>query len=168
MARSGGRKPLPTELKLIRGTELRRINLSSPEMPGVLKDPPQHLSDSQKIIWRDALSNSPKGLLRAADWSVFMVWVIATDLHDQAQKSLRETGALITVPREVIESTSADGTKTTRTKGAQTYRSPAIALINQQSQIIMRAVQELGFTPVARSRIKMSPSADQPNRFTNN
>ncbi len=144
-----GRKPKPTWLKLVAGNPGRRpLNSSEPLPEGALLDPPDWLTPSQKDIWRAAIENAPPGLLRRIDESVFLVWVIAKDLHRTASERIAQTGTLIRIPH-----------------GPMAVQSPWVSVMNKQAVIMMKAAVELGFTPSSRSRISIEPVRRSRNKF---
>ncbi len=144
-----GRKPKPTWLKLVAGNPGRRpLNNSEPLPEGALVDPPDWLTPSQKDIWQAAIENAPPGLLRRIDESVFLVWVIAKDLHRTASERIAQTGTLIRIPH-----------------GSMAVQSPWVSVMNKQAVIMMKAAVDLGFTPSSRSRISLEPIRIARNKF---
>jgi P27 family predicted phage terminase small subunit len=144
-----GRKPKPTWLKLVGGNPGRRpLNNSEPVPEGALLDPPDWLTPSQKDIWRAAIENAPPGLLRRIDESVFLVWVIAKDLHRTASERIAQTGTLIRMPHSPMA-----------------LQSPWVLVMNKQAAIMIKAAVELGFTPSSRSRISIEPVRASRNKF---
>jgi P27 family predicted phage terminase small subunit len=145
-----GRKPKPTWLKLVAGNPGRRpLNRSEPLPEGALvDDPPDWLTPSQKDIWRAAIENAPPGLLRRIDESVFLVWVIAKDLHRTASERIAQTGTLIRMPHSPMA-----------------LQSPWVLVMNKQAAIMIKAAVELGFTPSSRSRISIEPVRPFRNKF---
>ncbi len=102
---------------------------------GRLAEPPEWLSESQKEIWREAISSSPLGLLRRIDSSALLVWTIACDLQRQALKEQANLGLVVKAPQT-----------------GQPIQSPYLAIINRQGVIMLKAASELGFTPASRPR----------------
>ena len=134
-----GRKPVPTHLKILRGNPgKRRLNSHEPLPEGDLKDPPDWFSDSQKAGWNYAIDHAPDGLLKRLDCSALVAWVVAQDMHRQATEMVARHGLLIRAP----------------VTGAP-IQSPYIPIVNRQATIMLRAAEQLGFTPVARSRVQI-------------
>ena len=80
-----GRKPLPTEIKKLRGTLQKcRTNPHEPQPQGDLVAPPEYMSDGAKQAWRYAIDSAPEHLLRKLDMSVLEVWSCAADLYRKA------------------------------------------------------------------------------------
>lgn len=140
-----GRKPKPTQLKIIEGNPGKRpLNNREPVPTGDLENPPEWLNDSQKEGWKYAIENAPKGLLKKLDQSVLITWVIAEDLHRQATMQLQKTGLLVRTPNT-----------------NQPMQSPYLPIINRQATLMMKAASEMGFTPTSRSRIVLAEEALQ-------
>ena len=132
-----GRKKKPTELKIIQGTFRKdRANLREPKVKGVLSaEPPAHLTDEQKEIWRYALERAPYGLLKPLDLSVMEIWVVAYSLYKDAAIKVRESGQVV------------------RSPSGYPIVNPYLGNLNKQSVIMLKAASEMGFTPSSRSRI---------------
>jgi len=98
--------------------------------------PPGWMTRRQKLLWREAISNAPAGLLALMDAALLTNWVIACDLHRAACEKSARMGLLVKSP----------------TKGLA-MQNPYLPIINRQAEIMMRAGGELGFTPISRSRL---------------
>lgn len=150
-----GRKRTPTELKIITARPGRvGINKNEPQPPGNLLEPPEWMTDSQKAVWTYAIENCPLGMLRRLDLSTLQTWAVAVDAHREAAQKIAQFGML---------------TKTSETNPTP-MQSPYLQVLNKQAQIILRAVQELGFSPVSRTRLSYAPvgdaqAADPAERF---
>ena len=144
-----GRKPKPTWLKVVEGNPGKRpLNDAEPLAAGDLKAPPDWLTDSQRATWNDAVRNAPPGLLRGIDESVFLVWVVAKDLHRDASEKIAKYGAVIKSP--------VTGTA---------MQSPFVSVLNRQAQIMLKAASEMGFSPSSRSRVKVENRIAKGNKF---
>lgn len=145
-----GTKPQPTVLRIINGNPSNRpLNQNEPQPRGNLDIPPDWLTETQKENWRYAISHAPPGLLKRLDRSVLTIWVVAEDAYREASQKIAQHGMLIKAPNT-----------------GQPIQSPYMAIRNRQSQIIMKAAAEMGFTPSSRSQIQVE---QQPsNAFSNN
>lgn len=145
-----GRKPVPTHLKLIRGNPgKRRLNENEPIPEGDLNAPPTWMSKSQRAGWRYAIANAPPGLLKRLDRSVLSAWVVAEDLHRTASQMLDKHGLLIKAPNTGLP-----------------IQSPYLPVANRQATIMLKAAEQLGFSPGSRSRVQIESDArDRPNAF---
>lgn len=144
-----GGKPKPTYLRMLEGNAGKRaLNDHEPKPTIPLTDPPDSLSDRQKEIWRRALEQAPAELLKSVDESVFKVWVVACDFHDQANTMVNKAGVFM------------------KTKAGTPIQNPWMAVVNRQSLIMMRAAAEMGFTPSARSRVKVESPQGASSKFS--
>jgi len=148
-----GRKPTPTALRLIAGNPSGRpMNKDEPEPLTELYAPPETMSPSQQAIWRHAIENAPKGLLRGLDSQLLSIWVVAADLHQTARQQIQTFGLMVKSPTQGIP-----------------MQSPYVPILNKQAEIMMKAASELGFSPTSRSRITLAGGGKQAvNRFSNN
>jgi P27 family predicted phage terminase small subunit len=133
-----GRKPTPSRLKALRGNPGKRaLPKNEPKPAGELNAPPDWLTPNQQSGWTYALDNAPRGLLKALDRSVLVAWVIAEDLHRRAAEELERSGALLVkAPNTGLP-----------------IQSPYLPIINKQAQIMIKAAEQLGFSPAARPRL---------------
>jgi len=106
---------------------------------GDLSDPPAWMSRSQKSGWRYAIRNAPEGLLKLLDRSTLTTFIVAESLHSQAAEALERDGLL---------QTTSNGVK---------VQSPHLAILNRQAIIMLRAVEQLGFSPASRGRVHVIP-----------
>ena len=135
----GGRKPLPTQVKQIKGTlQPCRTNYHEPIPEGLLVEPPDYMPEGAKAAWRYALECAPPALIRKLDMSVLEIWACAADLYRQAQAGIGKTGLLVKAPHSGVP-----------------MQSPYLAIANKQAQIMTKAAIEMGFTPASRSRISI-------------
>jgi P27 family predicted phage terminase small subunit len=102
-------------------------------------DPPEWLTPSQKAGWNYAVENAPRGLLKKLDQSVLVAWVVAEDLHRQATTMVARFGLLTKAPNT-----------------GQPMQSPYLPVLNKQALIMLRAAEQLGFSPVSRPRAQVS------------
>lgn len=139
-----GRKPLPSHMRVITGNAGRRpINTDEPTPTApIAPDAPRHLTPRQQEIYAEARATAPEGLLGNLDESVFIAWVVAYDLHQQYNDDVGKYGRWV------------------KAKGAPTgmAANPAIAQLNKQAKILQSLAAEMGFSPSARSRVKVDPN----------
>lgn len=136
-----GRKPKPTDLKVVQGTFTKKDERRRNREPVVSKNldqPPEWFTESQKSSWDYAILNAPAGLLKRLDKSVLTAWVVAEDLHRFASKQLQTEGVVFVSP-----------------KGYQ-IQSPYVGILNTQAAMMMKCASEMGFTPTSRSRIVLA------------
>lgn len=140
----------PTELLKLRGsfnpTLHGRERQFEPIALGELADeePPPDLTDTQEDIWRYAIANMPRGVMKRIDRDVLRIWVEATDRHNTArlmQAMLDQDSKL----KLLIK--TPDGFAP----------SPYNDILDKTAKTMIRVAQELGFSPAARPRIKADP-----------
>jgi len=150
-----GRRPKPTALHKLQGTfhsGKHRDRQFEPIAEGDLVEPPVDLTDSQQDIWRYAVLNMPKGVVKLIDRDILRVWVEASDRHNTAramQAMLDRDGGplklLVKGPKGLIAS-------------------PYNKILDKTAETMCRVAQELGFSPAARPRLRVvrQASADAP------
>lgn len=143
----GGRPPKPTALHKLHGTFRQdrqgKRRKGEPKPVGDLQAAPTWFTDSQREGWDYAIQHSPAGLLKMIDRGMLVLWVEAEDRHriatmTQAQLNLRSPTApfLVKSPIGMVPS-------------------PYVDIIDRAAKIMFRASDAMGFSPVARPRIRM-------------
>jgi len=135
---------------MIRGNPGKRsLNDNEPIPEGDLADAPDWMSESQKTGWNYAIENAPAGLLKKLDRSVLAAWVVAEDLHRRAAEMIEKFGILTKAPNTGLP-----------------IQSPYLPVVNKQAQIMLKAAEQLGFSPATRSRIQIpEPAASRCNKW---
>jgi P27 family predicted phage terminase small subunit len=143
-----GRKPTPLGLRILRGNpSKRKLPKDTPIPEGDLNHPPEWMSRSQKSGWRYAIRNAPAGLLTRLDRSTLTTFIVAESLHRQAAEAIEKYGLLIKTPNT-----------------NSVMQTPHLAILNRQAIIMLRAVEQLGFSPVARGRVHVAPTV-KPSKW---
>ena len=165
-----GRKPIPTLLKLVSATQRKhRANPAEPQPAGELLAPPEQMTDAQKEVWRYAIGNAPKGLLRFLDRDLFASWVMAVAEINLAEASLATEGPVVKKGGDQRITINPDGTQVKTVRSATMVPSPWTRIRNEAFQRMVKATSELGFSPTSRSRITLAgANAKEANRFSNN
>jgi P27 family predicted phage terminase small subunit len=133
-----GPRPTPTHLKLVRGNPgKRRLNTREPKPRGDLFEAPDWFDDEQREWWTYAIANAPKGLLKRLDREALVVWATAASEHRRAVRKVREIGQVV------------------KTSNGNAVQNPYLPIMNKQAMIMLRAAEQMGFTPAARSRIQL-------------
>jgi P27 family predicted phage terminase small subunit len=105
-------------------------------------DAPADLSEAQREIWNHAIANMTPGIIRSIDTQALLAWVLACDLHRQARIQQNRTTLLVNAsPRD---------------PNSMPIQSPLLAIINRQAIIMLRAAEQMGFTPTSRPRLAMT------------
>jgi P27 family predicted phage terminase small subunit len=139
-----GRKPVPSPVLRTRGTFRRARHdgrAVEPLAPGDLRKPPLHLTESQRELWLFAVANAPANILRSVDYGVLSAYVVALDHHKQATELQARIDQGAALP---LLSKAKDGTP---------IPSPYLRVIQRAADVVLRCASELGFTPIARTRL---------------
>src|ERR1700736_2127109 len=96
------------------------------------------MTESQKQGWSYAIENAPQGLLKKLDRSVLVAWAIAEDLHRRASEMVEKFGILTKAPNTGIP-----------------MQSPYLPIVNKQAHLMLKAAEQLGFSPASRSRVQL-------------
>ena len=157
-----GRKPKPTHLRLITGNAgKRRINKHEPKPSGHLTEPPDWFTPAQIETWRHAIANAPAGLLRKLDRGVLTVWTVAATLHQEAASKLNDSSLLVRGPARQADLFGGEPVP----RGAP-VPNPFLSILHKQANIMMRAAEQLGFSPASRARVEIStPDEDDGDQF---
>lgn len=139
----------PTALKRLQGTANKtreKMTLYEPQPETDLDPvPPDFLTSTQRESWLYVMRHAPRGLLKALDREVLVIWVEAEDRHRSAmlQQAQMDRGNKLPL----------------LTKGKDGYPvpSPYLRIMNHAALIMLRCVAELGFSPASRPRIQLIP-----------
>jgi len=151
MARRSGPKPMPTALKKLRGslnvTYAKRDKLQYEPQPESDLDPvpPDFLTPAQRDQWLYAVSHAPRGLLKATDRDVLIMWVRAWEQYS------------IAVEHQCIANETAEWPLLEKTADGRFIASPYLREIDRTAQLLLRLVGELGFSPASRPRMQLIP-----------
>jgi P27 family predicted phage terminase small subunit len=138
-------------LKVIAGNPGHRpLNKKEPQVRNALKDAPSWFDGEHKRVWDYAIKEAPAGLLRSLDESALSAWVCAYVLHRRAVEELR-CSTLLT--ESIMGSVVA---------------TPLVAIQVRSAQLMLKAAEQLGFTPSSRSRVTVDPGDDSDDEKTGN
>jgi P27 family predicted phage terminase small subunit len=141
-----GRPPKPTVLKVLEGNAGKRpLNHKEPR-PTASAARPEYLVGAAADEWDRAVGAMPPGFYTAADVPVLAI-------HSLAWSTYR--AALGQVAREGMTSVGSMG---------QTVPHPSIAVAARCADLLLRASDRLGGSPVARARLEM-PDDAPPSKF---
>src|SRR5262249_6742879 len=141
-----GRKPSPTQLKLLRGDPGKRpIRAAGEPMPGhVLPEPPARLSARAKAAWDQiAPILSGMGVLTEADAVALELLCAAYADYSEARDELSAFGS------NYYETT-------TQTGGTRGGLLPAVSVMQEADRRMRNWLVEFGQTPSTRSRIQIT------------
>ncbi len=153
-----GRKPKPTQLKILQGNPGgKKLNENEPQPKGPLFNCPEWFDQEQKALWAFAINNAPEGVLGISDREILTVWVVASITHRRAAIAQAKVDADASLPM------------LTKNKAGNIQTSPYVQIMNTQSKIMIQAASELGFSPSARARLSVDKKTlDSPfSKFGN-
>ena len=136
-----GRKPLPTKLKLIRGT-LRsdRRNPNEASLNGGIPTCPRALSPAAKREWRRvARELAQAGLLTRVDRAGLAAYCAAWSRWIEAEEALRTYGTII------------------KSQSGYPMVSPYFSVASKSLEQMRLLLGEFGMTPSSRSRVNAQP-----------
>ena len=143
-----GRKPKPTNLKIIEGNPGRRpLNKNEPKPPPVAPECPEWLSDKAKEEWARAAPTLERlGLLTELDRVAFAGYCQNYAKWVEAEKFLKEKG-----------NTYGYSKKDERGNTISVYiaQFPQVAIARQCMEQLIKLCAEFGLTPSSRGRMSL-------------
>lgn len=148
-----GRKPKPTNLKLIAGTDRAdRRNDAEPKPAPALPAPPAFLSDEAKAEWtRTADQLYQLGILSKIDRAALGAYCQAYGRWEQAERALARMAERDAVTHGMM----------IKTTNGNAVQNPLLGTANKAMADMMRYAAEFGMTPSARARIKAEPLGEE-------
>lgn len=146
-----GRKPLPTQLKVLNGNPGKRpLNEAEPEPTGAKPKCPSHLDKEAKKEWRRFTKLlDGMGILCIEDSSAIALYCETWSRYRDAQAKLAKYGTCIVAP-----------------KSGMPMQSPYLAIANKAQEQMTRLLVEFGLTPSSRSRVKATNAKPPVDQFT--
>ena len=135
-----GRKPKPTGLKLVAGTDRAdRRNSAEPKPDLSIPNPPAHLADAGKVEWGRVCEQLYRlGILSELDRAALAIYCQAYARWAQAETDLAEGGGQL-----VLETVSGN-----------LIQNPLVGIANKAMADLSKYAADFGMNPSARSRIK--------------
>ena len=137
----------PTEIKKMQGT-LRpcRVNNNEPHPDTYLQqiEPPTYLGEIAKELWKFAVAQAPKEMLTGLDFSILATWADTQAKIIQCEREINEFGMFVE-----DENTG------------RRMANKALAQQNELKGILLRCLNELGFTPASRSKVSLSKKSEE-------
>lgn len=150
-----GRKPRPTELKILAGAQPCRINAEAPQLAAARPEPPEHLDDLARAAWAQLCEHlSALRVLTLADAAALEIYCTVYSRWRAALDSLARLGP--TIDTTVIRLPDPDGGKDRlipNPKGC-VKSNPAIGVASTCEATMARLLASFGLTPADRSRVK--------------
>ena len=139
-----GRKPLPTKIKLARGTLQKcRQNPDEPTPNPEIPDAPPHLSPEAREEWnRLAQELYGLGILSTIDRAALAAYCQAYGRWVEAEEQIR----------------NPDGTMnlTETTSNGNVIQNPLVGIANKSLELMHKYLTEFGMSPSSRTRVSAS------------
>ena len=138
-----GRKPLPTHLKVIKGTARpHRINKKEPKPPLAVPQPPDHLDERAKAKFSDMAEMLARhGVMTELDVSALARYAVVWCRWIDAETEITKRGPVV------------------KTAGGNIIQNPFLPIANKCLLQMAQIESEFGLTPSSRSRVR---TAEQP------
>ena len=144
-----GRKPLPTHLKLVKGTARpHRLNKDEPKPTVAVPEPPSHLDERAKakfVVMAELLARH--GVMTELDAGALSRYVVVWCRWIDAETEIKRRGPVV------------------KTEGGNIIQNPFLAVANKCLLQIAQLESEFGLTPSSRSRIRMAEPAEIVDPF---
>lgn len=153
-----GRKPKPTQLKVISGTDRpSRRNDAEPKVAIAMPDAPDHLSAEARAEWdRVCKEMFDAGILSNLDRASLAAYCQAYGRWVQAERALAR----------MAERDGLSHGLMIKTKSGNAIQNPLVGSANKAMSDMVRYAAEFGLTPSARSRIVALDRKEDEDPFT--
>jgi P27 family predicted phage terminase small subunit len=144
-----GRKPLPTHLKLVKGTARpHRLNPNELKPPLIVPEPPEHLDERAKAKFKSMAAMLAKyGVMTELDAGAISRYCIVWCRWLDAEAEIKRRGPIV------------------KTTGENIIQNPFLAVANKCMMQMAQIESEFGLTPSSRSRIRMEQQSDTVDPF---
>lgn len=144
-----GRKPVPTQLKVVRGNPGKRpLNADEPQTPALESDAdiPAYLSDRAREHWHLVAAQLREAkLLGRVDAHALGLYCEAFARYTDANAKIAKSGPVVVAP------------------SGFPVQSPYLAIANKAHEQMCKLLIEFGMTPSSRSRVsKVESGEDDP------
>ncbi len=144
-----GRKPLPTHLKLVKGTARpHRLNKDEPKPTVARPEPPAHLDERAKakfVAMAEMLARH--GVMTELDAGALARYAVIWCRWIDAEAEIKRRGPVV------------------KTEGGNVIQNPFLAVANKCLLQMAQIENEFGLTPSSRSRIRMAEPAETVDPF---
>lgn len=146
-----GRKPLPTNVKILKGTARKhRLNPDEPQPEIEIPDPPEILKGDALKEWRRITVELEKmGLMSKADRTALAAYCQCYARWVEAEKTIQESSLLI------------------KTNNGNVAPNPAIKIANTALTHMLKYLTEFGLTPSSRTRVAAKPKKKENSGWGN-
>ena len=144
-----GRKPLPTHLKLLKGTARpHRLNKAEPRPAVAIPKPPAHLDERARARFTAmAQMLASHGVMTELDAGAIARYAVGWCRWLDAEAEVKRRGPVV------------------KTEAGNIIQNPFLSVANKCLLQMAQIESEFGLTPSSRSRIRMAEPADQTDPF---
>lgn len=144
-----GRKPLPTHLKLVKGTARpHRLNKDEPKPTVAVPEPPSHLDERARAKFAAMAEMLARhGVMTELDTGALSRYVVVWCRWVDAEAEIKRRGPVV------------------KTEGGNIIQNPFLAVANKCLLQMAQLESEFGLTPSSRSRIRMAEPAETVDPF---
>ena len=144
-----GRKPLPTQLKLVKGTARpHRMNPAEPQPTVAVPLPPDHLDDAAAAKFTELAELLARhGVMTELDAGALARYVVIWRRWLEAEAEVKRRGPVV------------------KTAGGNIIQNPFLAVANKCLAQMGQIESEFGLTPSSRTRIRMAAPAETRDPF---
>ncbi len=144
-----GRPPLPTHLKLVKGTaRVDRHNPNELKLPLVVPDPPPHLDEREKAKFKAMAELLARhGVMTELDVEAVARYAVVWYRWLDAEAEIKKRGPVVKTTNDNI------------------IQNPFLAVANKCMVQMAQIESEFGLTPSSRSRIRMEMPSDTIDPF---
>jgi P27 family predicted phage terminase small subunit len=144
-----GEKPLPTNVKKLRGTlRKHRVRKNEPQPPArsSVPRPPERLKGTlARAKWRSLAADLwHLGLLPRISEDMLFQYCVAWQIYCDALEMVERVGSVV------------------KTQSGNYIVSPWQAVVNRQAEVMRTIAQEFGMTPSSKTRVEGSPMYPGP------
>ncbi|MFP7572295.1 phage terminase small subunit P27 family [Marivita sp. S2033] len=144
-----GRKPLPTQLKLVKGTARpHRMNADEPRPEVATPPPPDHLDEPAAAKFTEmAALLARHGVMTELDVSALARYVVVWRRWLEAEEEVKRRGPVV------------------KTVAGNIIQNPFLAVANRCMAQMSQIESEFGLTPSSRTRVRMAEPAETRDPF---
>ena len=144
-----GRKPLPTHLKLVKGTARpHRLNKDEPRPSVAVPEAPAHLDERARVRFvAMAEMLARHGVMTELDAGALARYAVVWCRWIEAEAEVKRRGPVV------------------KTEGGNVIQNPFLAVANKCLLQMAQIENEFGLTPSSRSRIRMAETAPAADPF---
>jgi len=147
-----GRKPLPTNVKIFRGTQRKgRANENEPSYGPADMPPPDFLEGEARKEWIETCPRLvASGVMRNIDVNALAMYCESYGRWREALVEVKKNGMLIAAP------------------SGFPMQNPYLPIANKAYEQMLKLAAEFGMTPSSRSKVSAGKESTPSNRFANN